>query len=374
MTPHILHLANDFPHTRVYSELVKAIDNQGIQQTVFTTIRKEEERDRNRVDFVTDKSTIHYIDNWRPWYRLLFRVKTHSNYKQLLQHVDIKEITHIHAHTLFSDGALALQLNKDYGIPYTVTIRNTDINTFMRFLIHTWNIGKKVIQNADKVLCISPAHIERVKHWVDCPTAFTQKAINIPNGINSYWLEHLSCDLRDRQENDPWHILYIGNFSPNKNLPRLMQAVLNLINREYNIQLHIIGGKGKDTNRIETIAKKHSDTFHLYGTIQDREKIRNIMRQCHFFAMPSLTETFGLVYVEALSQGLPILYTKGEGVDGFFNSKYGVPCVPQKVSSISDAIEELMTNYHHYKIDPEFLAKHFSWDKIALQYIRLANK
>ena len=228
MALHILHLANDFPHTRVYSELVKAVDKYGVQQTVFTTIRKEEERGRNNVEFATTNSMIYYSDNWCPWHRAVFRLKVKSNYQHLLGLVDPKSLTHVHAHTLFSDGVLALKLKRDYGIPYTVTIRNTDINVFMRFMVHTWGVGKSVIQNADKVICISPAHIKRVQQWRVCPSDFSDKVINIPNGINSYWLENISCDLKTHQQDQPWHLLYLGNFTSNKNIPRLMGAVLKL--------------------------------------------------------------------------------------------------------------------------------------------------
>lgn len=41
------------------------------------------------------------------------------------------------------------------------------------------------------------------------------------------------------------------------------------------------------------------------------------------FVMVSHSETFGLVYIEALSQGLPILYTRGQGIDGTLKEKIG---------------------------------------------------
>ena len=371
MALHILHLANDFPHTRVYSELVKAVDKYGVQQTIFTTIRKEEERGRNNVEFATTNSMIYYSDNWRPWHRAFFTLKVKSNYQHLLGLVDPKTITHVHAHTLFSDGVLALKLKRDYGIPYTVTIRNTDINVSMRFMLHTWEVGKSVIQNADKVICISPAHIKRVQQWRACPSNFSDKVINIPNGINSYWLENISCDLNTHQQDQPWHLLYVGNFTSNKNIPRLMEAVLKLKENGYNLQLHLIGGNGNDTKQIEAIAMEHPEVFHLHGVIQNKDKIRAIMQQCHIFTMPSLTETFGLVYVEALSQGLPILYTKGEGVDGFFSPKYGVSCIPDRIDNISNAIKELVFNYSSFSIDPTFITEQFSWNRIALRYVNL---
>lgn len=371
MPSHILHLANDFSGSRVYNQLVQAIDQRGVMQTIFTTIRSEGEKGKNAVDFEVKGSAIYYSDNWRPWHRAFFRLKTKSNYKYLLRLVDPRTLTHVHAHTLFSDGVLALKLKRDYGIPYTVTMRDTDINIFMKWMWHTWSIGKAVIQNADKVVCISPAHMKRAEVWRACPRDFVSKAVNIPNGVNSYWLEHISCDLRSYHQGDTWHSLYIGRFTARKNLPRLMQAVLSLKKKGYSLDLHIVGGKGGDTDRIETIAKEHPEVFHLHGVIQDKDKIRAIMQQCHIFTMPSLTETFGLVYVEALSQGLPVLYSEGEGVDGFFSSSYGEKCNPKSVQDIADKLESMLIRYEDYFIDKTYLLEHFDWGVVADKYLTI---
>lgn len=373
MALHILHLANDFSGSRVYNQLVQSIDQRGVQQTIFTTIRSEDERGKNAVDFTVEGSTIHYSDNWRPWHRAFFRLKAKSNYKHLLKLIDSKNITHVHAHMLFSDGVLALRLKQNYGIPYTVTIRNTDINIFMKWMWHTWSIGMAVIQNADKVVCISPAHIKRVQQWRACPPDFSDKVINIPNGINSYWLENISCNLNTHQQNQPWYLLYVGNFTSNKNIPRLMEAVLKLKENGYNLHLHLIGGNGNDEKHIESIAVDHPEVFHLHGVIQNKDKIRAIMQQCHIFTMPSLTETFGLVYVEALSQGLPILYSEDEGVDGFFTSSYGEKCNPESVQDIAAKLERMLMRYEDYFIDENYLRNHFDWDIVADKYLALCH-
>ncbi|WP_304284663.1 glycosyltransferase [Porphyromonas endodontalis] len=371
MITQILHITNDFSGSRVYNQLVQAIDLQGVRQSIFTTIREKGEWGKNTVDFTTKGSAIHYSDNWTPWHRVSFRHKAKSNYKHLLQVINPLKIKHVHAHTLFSDGVLALKLKKDYGIPYTVTIRNTDINIFMRFMWHTWGIGRSVIENANRVVCIAPAHIERVKQWSACPIVFTNKVINIPNGVNRYWLEHLSCKQNLPQQKDSFNLLYMGNFSSNKNLPRLMQSVLKLKETREGLKLHIIGGEGCDTDRVEAYAKKYPQVFNLYGIVQDKNKIRSIMRQCQIFTMPSLTETFGLVYVEALSQGLPILYTKGEGVDGFFSPSYGEFCNPRSIQDISKKIEKMLIHYEDYSIEEEYLRSHFDWDLIGNKYLQI---
>ena len=55
------------------------------------------------------------------------------------------------------------------------------------------------------------------------------------------------------------------------------------------------------------------------------------MRSCSVFAMPSIFETFGLVYLEALSQNLPVVYTKGQGIDGMFDNTVGIGVDPLSV-------------------------------------------
>lgn len=371
MSQHILHLANDFSGSQVYNQLARAIDKRGVRQSVFTTVRHKGQLGKNTLDFTVEGSTIYYSDNWSPWHRAFFRLKTKSNYAHLLGAIDPQIITHTHAHTLFSDGVLALKLKQDFGIPYNVTIRNTDINTFMKFMVHIWDTGRRVLNNAESVVCISPAHIQRVLKWKNCPPSFATKVINIPNGIDSYWLDNLSCAIESHRQDDAWHLLYVGNFSPNKNVPRLMSAIHDLNGQGYNLKLHIVGGGGEDTRRIESIASKSPETFHLYGVINDKEKIRALMQQCHIFTMPSLTETFGLVYVEALSQGLPILYTEGEGVDGFFTASYGESCNPHSVYDIASKIERMIVNYNEYAIEESYIRDHFDWEKVADRYLSL---
>ena len=59
------------------------------------------------------------------------------------------------------------------------------------------------------------------------------------------------------------------------------------------------------------------------------------MKEHQIFAMPSFNETFGLVYIEALSQNLPILYTKSEGIYKYFEEgHFGIGVEPSNIASI----------------------------------------
>src|SRR5690606_10047125 len=92
----------------------------------------------------------------------------------------------------------------------------------------------------------------------------------------------------------------------------------------------------------------------------------------HVFAMPSYRETFGLVYIEALSQGLPIIYAVNESVDKMIDG-VGESCDPFSITSIENAIQRILDNYDSYdllKIDFGV----FSWKNIAFRYIDIFQK
>lgn len=193
---HVLHIANDYAGAGLYSQLVSELDSLGTTQTVFTTIRTPTVKGRNAVNFQQPASVIHYSENWRPFHRLLFRAKTASNYRALCSLVDLKTIDYVHAHTLFSDGVLALKIKKRYGIPYTVAVRSTDVVVYMRYMVNVWWLGRQVLSEADYVVFISPAHLKQAPTWIAAPKhQLERKSINIPNGIDRRWLDHASCSL-----------------------------------------------------------------------------------------------------------------------------------------------------------------------------------
>jgi glycosyltransferase involved in cell wall biosynthesis len=91
--------------------------------------------------------------------------------------------------------------------------------------------------------------------------------------------------------------------------------------------------------------------------------------------MPSVRETFGLVYIEALSQGLPIIYSKGEAVDGYFDeATVGKKVNPESVSDIARAIASVRENYTAYIQGCTQEADKFSWKRIAERYISIYDE
>src|SRR5690606_31462173 len=97
------------------------------------------------------------------------------------------------------------------------------------------------------------------------------------------------------------------------------------------------------------------------------------VQTCALPILPSKHETFGLVYVEAMLQGLPVLYTANEGIDGFYNEKIGEKVTSGDVEEIKQKLLLLIKNYNSYTIPTEKLEKKHNWKNIVLTYQNLYN-
>ena len=91
--------------------------------------------------------------------------------------------------------------------------------------------------------------------------------------------------------------------------------------------------------------------------------------------MTSLFETFGLVYAEAISQGLPVIYSEGQGFDRQFKEGvvgYHVP--PGDVKKIKSAIMEVIKNYNCLHSNCLKRAEKFSWERICGVYYKIYDE
>ncbi len=365
----ILHLSNDFIFSKVHAELCQKLDEKGVGQIVYTPIRKKELEGRNR--FEGKNTTIIYSYILNPLHRIFFNLKIDKITRDIVRKIDFSEVSFIHASNLFSDGAVALALKKRYGIPYIVAVRNTDINVFLKYTPHLWWVHRAVINEADRVIFITPTLQRRLaghRTLRDMQDTIRRKGKVICNGLNDYWLNHLHPDPAQHAINH--NIIYVGNFDRNKNVVRLADAVLRLADEIPDVRLNLVG-RGNRDKVLNEKARQHPDTIVSHGPVYDKKELQELYRQNSVFAMPSLHETFGLVYVEALSQGLSVLYSENEGIDGLFDENIGECVTPSSSESIVNGLRRLLLQPQQYRTLPPERFKEFNWSDIAEEYIGL---
>ena len=91
--------------------------------------------------------------------------------------------------------------------------------------------------------------------------------------------------------------------------------------------------------------------------------------------MPSFTESFGLVYAEAMSQGLPVVYSAGQGFDGqFAEGEVGYRVDSHSPESVANGILKVIENYGNISPYVSQKAKKFRWDEIVQVYSDIYEK
>lgn len=370
----ILHLCNDFLGSKVHANLYEAIGSGApeTQQVVFVPTRKAAHGKNTSKTRLDNGVELVYSKPIKNWHRLVFRTKCRFLYGQLTELISLKDIDVCHATTLYSDGFLAYKLYREYGIPYILSVRGTDINLFLTHRPDLLFLMKKVFENAHKVVFISPSLKDNFFHnfWVaNLLKLSDHKAVVIPNGVDAAWLSD-TIHPRTTCIHEGPKLIFVGKFNRNKNVLRVAKNVIELRQKSLpNISLTLVGQGGAQEKELRKLASAYS-FIRMTGPVYDKEALKTLFRSHNIFIMISRSETFGLVYIEALTQGLPIIYTKNQGIDGYFHSFVGNAVNPKSNKEIKDSIHLLSDNYNILEVHSIDFSL-FHWSHIAQTYFNL---
>jgi len=366
----ILHLCADYPHTNLYKELVENLDIIDIEQIVYIPVKRREDLNKKIIGNFKNTSLV-YSKSFNNTDRLFYAHKVNKILYDVKDKINFKNVDLVHAHFLFSMGGIALKLKREKNIDYVVSVRNSDVNLFFKYMFHIRKIGINIMKEAKKVIFISPAYKEFViNRYVPHKLRYCieQKSVIVPNGVNPFWLQNKYAKFEYKNKNKI-NLIYVGEFTKNKNIDISIKVARKLKELGYNIKFIIIGGRGEYEGKIKKLARINKDIIEIYDRIEEREKLLNMFRKSDIFIMPSRHETFGLVYVEAMSQGLPIIYTKGQGIDGYFKEgEVGYSVNSKDINDIVKKIEMIIHNYNNISKNCYNLVETFSWNKIAKIY------
>lgn len=366
----VLHICNDFCGSKVHANLYAELDKQGVQQTVYSYYRNASLAGKN--SFEGEATKFVYRPILSTYHRILYHKKIRDVYNDLERQLAASLQTYdlAHATTLFSDGAVALRLYKKYGVPYIVTVRNTDINEFLGYAPHTWVTGIKVLKAAKRIIFISKALKDKFcRHFLikRILLEIQDKFVIQPNGVDDYWLGHILTG----EKSFCHQLIYVGRFDVNKNVTRLIHAVIGLKDQFPDIKLHLVGGDGWREKEVLSFVQKYPQHLEYHGKVYDKDVLRSLYAKCSVFAMPSIHETFGLVYIEALTQNLALIYTKNQGIDGLLDERVGEKVDALSTKSIQNAICKVLEHRSDYQASEVVDFERFRWEEIAKEYKKM---
>lgn len=369
----ILHICNGYDSSALYSELFYRISEMGITQEICAPARYTDVARSLQQRNIGKTSRPLVIRNF--WERLFFLSKVKRTTRAIVENHDINSFNITHAHSLFSDGAVALNLLRKFQIPYIVAVRNVDVNIFLKYALHLRKMGLEILQNACKVIFISSSYIEKLYSFFPKLSKDKNHSIEtIYNGVDDFWLKNRFT--RFNLPKKEVRLLFVGDFCGNKNLLSVFKATEILRRRGFNLCIRAVGMGGRNDKssyikRVQISAFAKNYIFLLPR--MPKEQLALEMRDADLFILPSKHETFGLVYAEALSQGLPIIYSKGQGFDGIFpDGSVGFAVDPVNLNDIANAIEKSIASYATLTSNIKNLPIEtlFNWYEIAQKYVK----
>lgn len=367
----ILHLCSYFVTSPLYGRLVAELDRRSLVQEVYIPTWTPRLIGRFQVEDLV-RARFHYVHAYRWLDRLTTRRKVRKAHTQLMATVDLGAIDVVHAHSLFINGGVALQLKRDRGLEYVVAARGTDLTLFFDHAPHLRSFGRKILDEARTVVLINPAYRDRLLGHLDPgpPRQRIEKKIClIPNGIEDFWFENRpAAPSHDRT---CLRLLYVGKILRGKNIHAAMRAVEELDRRGPKVHFSIVGS-GPHEASVDRRARRRPDLFSRVPWVKNREELLRFYRNAQIFIMPSVPETFGLVYLEAMSQGLSVIHARGHGIDGYFSDGQMTRAVdPRDPRGIADAIESLAQQPPDNFDRCAAAVRSFSWQAVATAYEQL---
>ena len=359
----IIHFCSYYIGSKVYKKLFSSLLEHGVQSEVFIPIRDSAHRGINKIE--NDKVIHHYIKCLSIFTRLFYSLKLVKVVFNFFCNIS-KSGEMIHAHTLYADGIPAYVCAKILNKKLVITLRNTDVNLgFKYFRQYKW-LANLALSHSSQIIFVSPKH--KVKFQSYFGNAFNSKLKVIPNGIDSFFIENA---LTKKSLRSSCVGVYAGEITKNKNIDSAIQAFAK-VNSGITWEFYIVGGSyERFIKEYGMLPKEYFDNVFFIPKVSQYELIE-YYDSASIFIMPSHTESFGLVYIEAISRCLPVVYTKGQGIDGYFiDGDVGFSCDPSSINDIAKAITKTIEKFPAgLTFNEKNIVEQYDWNTIGKFYTK----
>lgn len=294
-------------------------------------------------------------------------------YKPLNCEIDI---AHAHYNMPYSDYS-ALRYSKRKKVPFVVTYHadaQDSGGNFVRNLaqkIYNRSLLKNVLNGADVIIATSNSYIDESKFLGD----YRDKIEVIPNGINleEFNIKHGKAECRNKLDLpcDKKIILFFGNIVAYKGPHILLKAFLKVKSQFKDVKL-VFAGRGEMQEELKKLAADLGVKDDIIFTGYVDEKLKPFYyRSADIFCLPSITmaEAFGIVNLEAMACGVPVISSKLGGIpDVVIDKKTGLLVKPEDEEALAESIIFLLENEDiSQKMGKNGKKKveEYSWRKIA---------
>lgn len=303
--------------------------------------------------------------NFHGWVNMMLRF--YESYHKKHGRPDI-----ILAHSSIWAGLVAAFIREKYGVPYVITEHRSRFvyNTpEAKALFQPWFYPylQNAFEGAEKVITVSDSLQPFIKQIA--PKA-TERLVSIPNMVDTDFFK--PSELPKPQK--PFRYFSLANLIPLKGMDKLIEAFASLNTLQPGAFSLTIGGDGSERNKLEQMVAemKLNDKVTFVGKL-NRSQVLEHMQQAHAFVLASHFEAFGVVFIEALACGLPLIATRAGGPESIIRESEGILVNPGQTAELAGALNQMHKQYHVYNASTirKYAMEHFSRESVAQQYLEL---
>lgn len=351
----VLVISTMYPNSQVYKsgvfvhESVKELKKLGVDITVIAPVPYSPYLFRNFNDRWMKFSKVPFFENmdnveiFHPRFIALPRGLFKSYwgwviFYQILnlinkRKIQIPDIIHVHG-SLPEDHAGFL-LKKKLNRKMILTVHGASVYAVVK---RKWQFRttKRILRNSDLVVGVSETVRERIK-------LLTGREENIEVIYNGY--KPVKFDYVSKPQNSKIKILFGATLVERKGCEYVIRAFKKIQGYKDRIELEIAGG-GELLEKLKHLTEELniSNLVKFYGVVS-HEKMLSLMQECDIFVLPSWDEAFGVVYLEAMSFGKPIIGTVNEGISEIIkNGENGLLVQPRNIDDLVEKIKNLIEN------------------------------
>ncbi len=264
----------------------------------------------------------------------------------------------IHSH-VYSAGVPGVILGRIYKIPVIITEHYTNFATYSLTFLE--RIKAKFAMNRAKIILpVSNDLRQAIENYYGIKNKFEV----VPNVVNTEIF--YPSNLRSKNKNnDKKRMLSVCILTPRKGIHYLLKSLSQLKQKRQDFVLDIVGD-GPNRKEYENLTKNLGldGIVKFYGR---QPEVASFMRKCDFFVLPSLYENFGVVYMEAMACGKPVIGTSAGGSREIITKEVGKLVPPKNVDVLAEAIDYMLDHYQDYSPEKisQYAKENFSYEVVG---------
>ena len=277
----------------------------------------------------------------------------------------------IHAHVALPTGYAAMRVAAENQKPYIVTIHGADLQKTIHLNQKCKGAVAEVISHSSAVVLVS----NKLRRIAEDQFGISNKFKVISNGIDPEYIHQVSyrnpAEIQEQKT-----ILSVSNLFPTKGIDINLYALEKLAEKHPDTKYLVIGD-GPERKKLVGLARELnlSNRVEFLGQLP-HDQVMSHMAECDIFSLPSWQDGFGIVYLEAMAQGKPVIGCQGEGIEDFVvDSETGFLVKPKDSDDLARVLDNLLENprlgIQVGARAQQTVQENYTWERNAREVIRI---